>query len=236
MSLTGIRGLSDAYGSWNTTCRSRRSARICFFDDRSPGPGPWNDTWPEVGGSQRRMARPVVDLPEPDSPTSPRVSPRGQVERHVADGVDGRPVATAGANREVLDQVAHRQDRSRPDRRSVEPASSTSAVHHGTSSVMATVHRTSSSVSPDSRPAEASGDRCRRQAVAEVQAATVPGPPPAAPAPTRCRRPRPAGSEAEKGHPGGRLISDGGLPDDRRQLALRVASSSRGMAPSRPTV
>src|SRR5689334_13276082 len=37
---------------------------------------PSNTIRPAVGSSMRRMARPVVDLPQPDSPTSPRVPPR----------------------------------------------------------------------------------------------------------------------------------------------------------------
>jgi len=34
-----------------------------------------NQTSPAVGSIRRRMQRPVVDLPQPDSPTSPSVSP-----------------------------------------------------------------------------------------------------------------------------------------------------------------
>src|SRR5437879_10179911 len=36
---------------------------------------PSNRTRPPVGSIRRRMSRPSVDLPDPDSPTSPRVSP-----------------------------------------------------------------------------------------------------------------------------------------------------------------
>src|SRR5580704_5460300 len=36
---------------------------------------PLNHTSPEVGSISRRMQRPVVDLPQPDSPTNPNVSP-----------------------------------------------------------------------------------------------------------------------------------------------------------------
>src|SRR6267142_1309367 len=36
---------------------------------------PWKDTSPEVGSISRRIVRPVVDLPQPDSPTRPSVSP-----------------------------------------------------------------------------------------------------------------------------------------------------------------
>ena len=36
---------------------------------------PSNQTVPEVGGGSWSKARPVVDLPQPDSPTMPSVSP-----------------------------------------------------------------------------------------------------------------------------------------------------------------
>ena len=41
-------------------------------------------------------ARPVVDLPQPDSPTSPRVSPSHHVEADARDRVDSRPVLPSG--------------------------------------------------------------------------------------------------------------------------------------------
>ena len=55
-------------------CMSRRSARsasppICRTS------APLNQTSPELGSISRRMQRPVVDLPQPNSPTSPSVSP-----------------------------------------------------------------------------------------------------------------------------------------------------------------
>ncbi len=77
MSLTGILGFSEAYGSWNTTWRSRRMCRICLRVLPTSS-SPSNLTDPEVGGLSWRMALPVVDLPQPDSPTSPRVSPRSR--------------------------------------------------------------------------------------------------------------------------------------------------------------
>ena len=46
--------------------RARSSARTSW---------PLNATWPDVGSIRRRMQRPVVVLPLPDSPTSPNVSP-----------------------------------------------------------------------------------------------------------------------------------------------------------------
>jgi hypothetical protein len=73
MSLTGIFGFSDAYGSWNTICRSRRTSFMPRAS-RLVSSLPWNTTEPDVGLCSCRMARPVVDLPQPDSPTTPRVS------------------------------------------------------------------------------------------------------------------------------------------------------------------
>ena len=43
---------------------------------------------PDVGSMSRRIARPVVDLPHPDSPTSASVSPGRDVERHAVHGAD----------------------------------------------------------------------------------------------------------------------------------------------------
>ena len=48
---------------------------------------PSNQTSPAVGSISRRMQRPVVDLPEPDSPTSPSVSPGADLEADVVDRV-----------------------------------------------------------------------------------------------------------------------------------------------------
>ena len=40
---------------------------------------PSNMIRPAVGATRRMIARPVVDLPQPDSPTRPSVSPRFMV-------------------------------------------------------------------------------------------------------------------------------------------------------------
>src|SRR5437773_2900379 len=72
---TVIRGFSDAYGSWKIICIRRRILRICSppsFVSSVPS----NFTSPAVGLYSCRIARPVVDLPQPDSPTRPSVSPR----------------------------------------------------------------------------------------------------------------------------------------------------------------
>ena len=46
-----------------------------FFVSVCACPRPSNRTSPPVGSSSRRIARPVVDLPQPDSPTTPSVLP-----------------------------------------------------------------------------------------------------------------------------------------------------------------
>ena len=74
MSPTGMRGSSDAIGSWKTICRSRRIAL------RSPrvqrgAVVPSTEIVPLCGGSSSRISMSVVVLPQPDSPTRPSVSP-----------------------------------------------------------------------------------------------------------------------------------------------------------------
>ncbi len=49
-------------------CRKDRLSSVVTFL-------PSKVTSPAVGSIRRRMHRPVVDLPQPDSPTSPSVSP-----------------------------------------------------------------------------------------------------------------------------------------------------------------
>jgi hypothetical protein len=52
----------------------RRAARICDREYASTF-SPRNSTSPAVGSINRRMQRPVVLLPLPDSPTRPNISP-----------------------------------------------------------------------------------------------------------------------------------------------------------------
>src|SRR6186997_1270061 len=70
-----IRGSRLAYGSWKIICirlrRRRNSAPL-----NSVTSWPSKMMRPPVGGLSRMIARPVVLLPQPDSPTRPRVSPR----------------------------------------------------------------------------------------------------------------------------------------------------------------
>jgi hypothetical protein len=74
MSPTVMRGLSDAYGSWNTICMRRRSGRIA--EAEAPAIScPAKRIDPAVGSWMRTTRRAKVDLPQPDSPTTPTVSP-----------------------------------------------------------------------------------------------------------------------------------------------------------------
>src|SRR5665647_2756489 len=74
MSPTVIRGFSDEYGSCSTIWMLRRTALSALPDSWAMS-SPWNRIWPSVGFSSRISSRAVVDFPQPDSPTTPRVSP-----------------------------------------------------------------------------------------------------------------------------------------------------------------
>lgn len=68
-----MRGSSELYGSWKTNCILRRSAFMSFMFVTS---APSKTIRPAVGSIRRNKVRPVVVLPQPDSPTSPRFCPR----------------------------------------------------------------------------------------------------------------------------------------------------------------
>src|SRR5690606_20272148 len=74
MSPTVILGFSDVYGSCRTIWISRRSARSSLPVSLKMS-RPSNNTEPLVGGSSRISTWASVDLPQPDSPTTPSVSP-----------------------------------------------------------------------------------------------------------------------------------------------------------------
>ncbi len=76
ISATVMRGLRAAKGSWNTGCILRRSVRSLALEAPQMTSWPSKETVPEEGGISPRTIRATVLLPEPDSPTSPRVSPR----------------------------------------------------------------------------------------------------------------------------------------------------------------
>ena len=71
---TRLRGLSDANGSWKTICISRRSGCICLRPALVTS-WPRNRIDPSVESISRMIARDIVVLPQPDSPTRPSVSP-----------------------------------------------------------------------------------------------------------------------------------------------------------------
>src|SRR5579862_8508933 len=72
---TRRRGFSDPIGSWKIIWISRRSGRICRWLYREMS-WPSNVIVPDVMSYSRAMDRPSVDLPEPVSPTIPKVCPR----------------------------------------------------------------------------------------------------------------------------------------------------------------
>ena len=81
MSVIVMRGLSEENGSWKIICIWRRSGRSSGLGRRGDvdlpaGLGAEADRARRSACSARRMQREVVVLPQPDSPTSERVSPR----------------------------------------------------------------------------------------------------------------------------------------------------------------
>ena len=81
------RGLSEAIGSWKISCTRRRISRKaspCIAVRSWPS----NSTRPEVGRRNCSTARPSVDLPQPDSPTRPSVSPRAICKAHAGHGMN----------------------------------------------------------------------------------------------------------------------------------------------------
>ena len=54
---------------------------------------PSNTIWPAVGSSSRVSRRPVVVLPQPDSPTRPSVSPLRHAKVDAVDGLDRADLA-----------------------------------------------------------------------------------------------------------------------------------------------
>ncbi len=81
MSLTRQRGLRLAYGSWKIICMRRRASRCTtLFAVCVSIVVPSNVIDPREGRYSPTMSRATVDLPHPDSPTSPSVSPRAMVK------------------------------------------------------------------------------------------------------------------------------------------------------------
>ena len=76
MSPTRQRGLREANGSWKIICMRRRTARRAARSRVLARSTPSISTCPRLGSSSPTTMRASVDFPEPDSPTSPNVSPR----------------------------------------------------------------------------------------------------------------------------------------------------------------
>ena len=68
--------LRDITGESAQLYRRQGDVRICAAAAERPSGRPLKMTSPEVTGCSPTMTRAVVDLPHPDSPTSPSVSPR----------------------------------------------------------------------------------------------------------------------------------------------------------------
>jgi hypothetical protein len=75
ISRTVMRGLSEEYGSWKTTCIFRRIISICFSSLWVIS-SPSKNNFPPLDGYSRRMQRANVVFPQPLSPTRPSVSYR----------------------------------------------------------------------------------------------------------------------------------------------------------------
>ena len=100
LSPIGVRGSSDAYGSWKMICiRRRYGCSAAPFSVVMSVPS--KTIVPAVGSMSRSSSRPTVVLPQPDSPTRPSVSPRRTDEVDAVDGAhlgDG-PLQDAAADR-----------------------------------------------------------------------------------------------------------------------------------------
>ena len=93
-----MRGSSDAYGSWNTICIARRSARSARREQCAMS-SPSNAIVPGVGSSSRTQRAAIVDLPQPDSPTS---AERLAARRRRTTRRRPRAPTSAGARRKSL--------------------------------------------------------------------------------------------------------------------------------------
>ena len=112
-------GLSEEYGSWKTTRRSAADVFRCLSDIVVMS-WPCSLTVPAVGGCRPRTALPIVDLPEPDSPTRPTVSPgaMSKLTPSMAGGACRALRPRAVADDEVADLQGRGDDRgsARPGR------------------------------------------------------------------------------------------------------------------------
>ena len=199
------RGLSDEYGSWKTICISRRSGRICARAQTRDVAARRSGSCPAVGSSSLSISRAVVDLPQPDSPTMPSVSPRAHAERDVLDGVHLARVAGehARGDREALGQALDLDQRRRRAR-----------AH-------APIPRRAASRSAQSRRLRV-GDRGGRRPSARPPWARAAGA-------RSCSGSKRCGQRGWNAQPGGRWMTDGGEPSIARScvdLGLDASAST----------
>ena len=76
---TRMRGFNEANGSWKTICIRWRVAQSLGGDSATRS-WPSKRMLPADGSMSLKISRPVVDLPQPDSPTRPSTSPRSIVK------------------------------------------------------------------------------------------------------------------------------------------------------------
>ena len=75
MSKTFLRGFRQAIGSWKIICMPMRKRWLVSLESLPETSMPSKEILPAVGSYRRITLRPMVDFPEPDSPTSPNTSP-----------------------------------------------------------------------------------------------------------------------------------------------------------------
>ena len=119
VSSSVMRGLSEANGSWKIICISRRSARssparqLAEIDHRAVRARACRIS-PAVGSIARRMQRAVVVLPQPLSPTRPRVSPSSMWKSRRPPRARGPPCAAGSPSGSGRASAARRPRRSGP--------------------------------------------------------------------------------------------------------------------------
>ena len=201
-----MRGLSAALGSWKTIWKSRRLPAECRAASSAYGSVPSSISPPAVGFSRQTTARPEVDLPEPDSPMTPKVSPARIGEAHAVDRLHRLGPARASKNGRAgrSPRRCCSCDRARHGELGLADAARTAVVRHSSSACVASqaampcAQRGGSGSRPACRPATARGpDRGQhRLARAEPrdraqQARRIGMARPRRTAPSRPARPRP---------------------------------------------
>ena len=217
MSKTGRRGSSAAIGSWNTTWMSLRNClRSARF--RPPVRLPKTVIVPCAGSARLRISSSVVVLPQPDSPTRPRVSPERMSKEmpSTARTVPTRRLKTAPT---VSGKCRCTSVSSSTDGRCAR-----SSRAEGASGISGT-GKTSAAVSV---PAASSLRRWHADGCSSPTAGISSGS-------TVAHIGTCTGQRARKGQPAGRLTSDGGLPSIGTRACL-PPSSMRGIEPSKPIV